>query len=303
MTAFHRTLQPRVRSPAAILIFFLLAFVWSWTLGYAAAQTKSAWPVCSVALTMASGFGPSLAALTVVAALSNGTGLRDWLAQSLNWRVRWRWFAFAFLAPPTVMLLALVFNRLLGGHVRGPMPAEHIPLAIANFGLVLLVGGPLGEEFGWRGYAMTALTATMNWRVASLIVGVIWSLWHAPLFFLAGTAQSSTAMPIFMINMLAGSFVFGWLFERTQSSVLPVLVLHTSLNSWAGILMIMPTTDSGQPFTLVTGLLVVIAVVLLISPSFQDHRRAGDFLDDHNTARPPATNSTAPMTAQVDEGP
>jgi uncharacterized protein len=303
MTAGHRTLPPRVRSPAAILVFFLLAFVWSWTLGYAAAQTKSAWPVCSVALTMASGFGPSLAALTVVAALSKGTGLREWLAQSLNWRVGWRWFAFAFLAPPTVMLLALAMNLLLGGHVREPMPAEHIPLAIANFGFVLLVGGPLGEEFGWRGYAMTALTATMNWRVASLIVGVVWSLWHAPLFFLAGTAQSSTSMPIFMINMLAGSFVFGWLFERTQSSVLPVLVLHTSLNSWAGILMIMPTTDSGQPFTLVTGLLVSIAVVLLIIPSFQNHRRAGDFFEDHNTATPPATKSTAPMTAHVDEGP
>lgn len=264
----HRPALPsRVRSISAILSFFALAFALSWTTGYAAAQAKPDYPFLSIALAMVSGFGPSLAALAVVAAFSEGNGLRNWLARCLNWRVGWRWHVFAFLAPPAVMLSALGIHILLGGGVPAPMPAAHMPLVIANFGLVFLVGGPLGEEFGWRGYAMPALTAKMNWRMASLIIGVIWGLWHLPLFFMVSTPQSSMPIPMFMLNIAAGSVLFGWLFEQTQGSILPALLLHTSLNSWAGILIIVPTAVTGRPYALVTALLIIIALVLLLLPN------------------------------------
>jgi uncharacterized protein len=212
---------------------------------------------------MAAGFGPSLAGVAVVAVFSTGAGFRAWLARCLNWRVGWRWFAFAFLLPPVVMLLALAIHRALGGVMPAWPAAGQLPLVIANFGLVLVVGGPLGEEFGWRGYAMPAIADKLGWRRASLIIGVIWGLWHLPLFFMASTAQSHMPIPLFMLNILAGSVVFGWLFERTRRSVLPALVLHTSLNAWAGILGIVPTGTSGGSYALVTGLLVIVALALL----------------------------------------
>jgi len=106
----------------------------------------------------------------------------------------------------------------------------------------------------------------MNWRAASIVVGVVWGLWHLPLFFLAGTAQSQIQMPLFLLNILAGSVLFGWLAERTRGSVLPALVLHTSLNAWAGILGIVPTAATQRPFALVTGLLVLVAAGLLLTP-------------------------------------
>jgi len=72
-------------------------------------------------------------------------------------------------------------------------------------------------------------------------------------------------MPItlFMINIVASSVVFGWLSEHTQRSVLPVMVMHTSLNAWAGML-IFPLAATGATYAFVTALLVVIALVLLI---------------------------------------
>ena len=261
------SLQPRARTPAAIVVFFALAFAWSWIIGYATVQAKWAFPSLSVVLAMTAGFGPSLAALVVVLTFSGSNGLYDWLAHCLNWRVGWSWFAFAFLIPPVIMLITLALHIMLGGDVPAPMAAKHIPLAIANFALVFLVGGPLGEEFGWRGYAMSALTAKVNWRVASFIIGITWGLWHLPLFFIVGTAQSSMPIPLFILNIVAGSILFGWLFERTQGSVLPALVLHTSLNSWAGILMIIPAAETGRPYAVVTGLLLVIAFVLLLAPN------------------------------------
>jgi len=260
-------LQAKTRSKLAIFVFFALAFAWAWGMGFAATQVKAYSPGLNVALMIVAGFGPSLAGIAVVAIFSSPAGLRDWTRRCLNWRVGWHWFVLAFLAPPVLMVCALAVNATLVGEFPTLPASGHIPLAIANFGLVLLIGGPLGEEFGWRGYLMPAMTAKLNWRAASLLIGVVWGVWHLPLFYMADTAQSQMAMPIFMLNILAGSVVFGWLFERTLGSVLPALVLHTSLNAWAGILAIVPTAATGRPYALVTGLLVLIAAALLFTPA------------------------------------
>ena len=263
--------QPGTYTRTAIAVFFALTFCWSWGIGYAASQIGSRSAAWAAALLMASSFGPSIAALAVVAFFSGRAGLRDWLARCLNHRVGWRWFALAFLAPPVVMLAALAIHVGLGGEMEALLPADKVPLAIVNFGLVLLVGGPLGEEFGWRGYAMPALMARIDWRTASLVIGVVWGLWHLPLFFMAGTAQSQMPIPVFLLNILAGAMLFGWLFVRSQSSVLPALIAHMSLNSWAGLLHIVPTAATGRPYAIVTALLSAIAIVVLVMPE----RRGG----------------------------
>jgi membrane protease YdiL (CAAX protease family) len=260
-------LQARARSKFAIFVFVALAFTWAWGVGFAATQVEAYSPALNGALMMLAGFGPSLAGIAVVAIFSCRAGLRNWAKGCLNWRVGWRWFVLAFLAPPVLMLCALALHVGLGGELPAWPASGHIPLAIANFGLVLLIGGPLGEEFGWRGYLMPALAARLNWRTASLVIGVLWGVWHLPLFYLADTAQSQMPIPVFMVNIVAGSVLFGWLFERTQGSVLPALVLHTSLNAWAGILAVVPTPATGRPYALVTGLLVLVASVLLLIPA------------------------------------
>ncbi len=259
-------LQHPAQSSTAVVAFFVLAFVWSWGFGFAATQIKSQSIAISTALIMVSGFGPSIAAFVIVGAFSGGLGLRRWLTQCLDRHIWWRWFVLAFLVPPVAMMIALGVHILLGGTVPASMAAAHIPLAMANFALVLLVGGPLGEEFGWRGYAMSALMARMTWRAASVIIGVVWGLWHLPLFFMIGTAQSQMPILVFMVNILAGSVLFGWLFVRTNQSVLPAIVLHTSLNTWAGLLMIVPTEATGRPYAVVTILLVLIALVAMLLP-------------------------------------
>lgn len=259
-------LQEQVRSTPVIAAFFAMTFAWSWGLGFAAARVRADVPVMSTALTIAAGFGPSLAALAVVAHFSQGNGLRDWLARCLDWRAGWRWFVFAFLFPPSVMLTAQAIHAMLGGSLPAAPPAGQVPLAILNFALVLLIGGPAGEEFGWRGYAMPALAAHLNWRAANLVTGVIWGLWHVPLFFQPGTVQSLMPVMTFMLNILAGSIVFGWVLARTNGSVLPALVMHTSLNAWAGILGIVPATETARPYGLVTILLVAIALALPMVP-------------------------------------
>lgn len=263
--------QAPAHSTRAILTFFALTFAWSWGIGIAASSIAKSAPVLNAALMMVAGYGPSLAAIVIIVAFSpragKHTGLRAWLARCLNWRVGWTWYAFAFCLPPIVMATALALHVLLGGPMPLLMSIDHILLAILNFGIVFFVGGPLGEEFGWRGFALPALATRFNWRWAGLIVGVIWALWHLPLFFITDSLQSHMSPAVFMLNIISGSVVFAWLFERTKCSVIPALVLHTSLNAWTGMLGIVPTVATARPYELSTGILVLIALVMLLLPS------------------------------------
>ena len=260
-------LQCRMRSVFAISLFFVFTFTWSWLLGFAAIYTKVDWPILSMVLLIASGFGPSIAALLTIIVFSGRSGLFTWLKNALNWRVGWQWYALAFFIPPLMMLFAQAIHWALGGTIPTSPAVGHISLTIANFGLVFLIGGPLGEEFGWRSYAVPALGTKLGWRTASLLIGVIWGLWHVPWFFTEGTAQSQMPFVVFMLNIIAGSVLFSWLFMRSAGSVIPALIAHTSLNAFAGILSIIPTAETSRPYTLVTGILVAIAVWLLVSPA------------------------------------
>lgn len=258
--------QAAAYSGRSILAFIALTFAWAWGWGIAAAQIRADLPALSIGLQILSGFGPSLAGVAVVGFNAGAAGLRLWLVRCLNWRLAWLWYGLAFLTPPVIMVSAILLDAALGGVMPGFLSPVKIPLVLVNFGLVLLVGGPIGEEFGWRGYLTPALTSRMNWRTASLLLGVIWGIWHLPLFFMAGTPQATMGIAVYMVNILAGAVVFGWLFERSRESIVPCLVLHTSLNAWAGTLAIIPTETNSRPYLLVTGLLMLLAVALLSMP-------------------------------------
>jgi len=205
------------RSFACLLIFFALAFAWSWACWLLAPGVKVDAPVAATVLSLVGGFGPSLAAVGMVAYGSGSAGLRRWLTRCLQWRVGWRLVTLAFVFPVAFMGLAACAHVALGGSLP-PSPATgHVGLAAANFLLVFLVGGPLGEEFGWRGYALPALQARWGWRVASVLLGVVWALWHLPLFYSSGTVQSDLPMGLYALSAIASSVLFAWLFNRSRA--------------------------------------------------------------------------------------
>ncbi|WP_374139891.1 hypothetical protein [Sphingomonas sp. 32-62-10] len=101
-------------SSAAILIFFALTFVWTWSLWWLASLTKSGWPGLSSVLFLASAFGPGLAAILTALMFEGVPGLRRWIKTCLNWRLGWRWYALAMLVPPLIMGTALAVQWSIG---------------------------------------------------------------------------------------------------------------------------------------------------------------------------------------------
>lgn len=228
-------------------------------------------PSLAGVLFFAGGFGPSIAAIAVVRCIDGRDGLRGWLVRCLRWQIGWRWLALAFFLPLAVIGLAAVLHISLGGTIAPSPVIGHVFLAAVNFGLVLLLGGPLGEEFGWRGYALPVLQERYSWRIASLILGGVWGMWHLPLFYIADAVQSHIPFALFMLNTVALSILFAWLFNHTRGSVLPVLVLHTAVNagSWVIPIMVMGHSGNLRPYGLTVGLLVLVALGLLRDTELQ----------------------------------
>lgn len=250
----------------SLLAFLSLAFAGSWSCWLAAALLQERSPAAASALSTIGGFGPSLAAVVVVGWAGGRAALQRWFGRCLRWRIGKGPLVWAFLLPLVVLAPAALVAVALGGH-PGVSPAlENLPLAAVNLGLILLLGGPLGEEFGWRGYAWFSLRSRHGWRIASLILGGVWGLWHLPLFFITGTVQHRVPALLFLASTIALSVVFGWLSERSQGSLLPALLLHASVNWWAWVIPgLLAAGNEGQRAAAL-GLLLLLAIGLMAWP-------------------------------------
>lgn len=258
------TWRARLRR-APLLGFFALAFAWSWACWALSPAIRPQLPWPAAMMVFAGSFGPSLAALVVVASTRPVEGLRAWMSRCLRWRIGWGWWAFAAFLPLAVMLLATGLHAALGGDTAPSPAAGHLLMTLVNLPLVLLLGGPLGEEFGWRGFAQPVLQDRLGWRAASLGLGLVWGLWHLPLFFIDGTAQAHIPPGLFLLSVVAMSVVFAWLANRTVGSVVAALLFHTAINFWPSVVPVLPTETSHRAYAIVVATLVVLAVVALLT--------------------------------------
>jgi uncharacterized protein len=241
--------------------YFVLTFAWSWACWGLSPAIKPQLPWLATLLMFAGSFGPSLAAVVVVASTRKGVGLRAWLARCLRWRIGWVWWAFALLLPLALMSIAAGLHIALGGAIATSPASGHLLMTLVNLPLIMLLGGPLGEEFGWRGYALPVLQERWGWRTASLGLGLVWGVWHLPLFFIEGTSQAHIPLALFLLSVVAMSVLFAWLVQRTAGSVVAALVLHTAINFWPTVVPVLPNEASYRAYAFVVAMLVLLALV------------------------------------------
>jgi CAAX protease family protein len=192
-------------------------------------------------------------------------GVRELLGRFLIWRVGFRWWAFVLLFPVIPAVITLYVYHLIGGPAvdwSGLKPLHTVvPMMI-----MLTVAAGIGEEFGWRGFALPRLQARYNAFTSSVIIGIIWGMWHTLLFFIPGTVQYEWRMnagpivPImgYTLFLIASSIQFTWVFNNTRGSVLLAAVMHGAGNAWIGGYIDVYRGHFG-------GVLVFMAVSLVVS--------------------------------------
>jgi hypothetical protein len=175
-------------------------------------------------------FGPSLAALILSLWIGGGREAGDLGRAVIRWRVPARWYATAVILPMGLALPAL----LVGGAGGAGLALSDLPgpaALLALFLQILFLGGPLNEELGWRGFALPRLQRRYGALGASLLVGTIWGVWHLPLFWLGAPGYTALPFGLYLLNTLALSVVFTWLFNGTRGSVLMAILVHATFNT------------------------------------------------------------------------
>ena len=207
-------------------------------------------------------FGPLVAALIVLPLAEGRSGLTDLGRRMIRWRVGAKWYVLAIALPLGATLVAVGLNVALGAPVSGLDDLDPWYLLIGLFFLRLInpVDGPMGEEPGWRGFALPRLQANRSPLMASLILGLIVAVWHLPLVFL----PDEELPPIFLLGTVGITFVYTWIFNHTGGSVLMTLVAHSAQGVIAFSALGFNGADDSRGVLLLTGALCLLAAGLLV---------------------------------------
>jgi len=128
----------------------------------------------------------------------------------------------------------------------------------------IVPGSALGEEIGWRGYALPRLQAGRSALGASLILGVIWALWHLPLWLTGAPGRTPILYAAFVVSVIALSVILTWVYNSTGGSLLMVVLLHATFNLPVTLAIDELGGRATVPVFLYFGLTVVAAIVVVI---------------------------------------
>jgi membrane protease YdiL (CAAX protease family) len=213
--------------------------------------------------------GPTVAALIMTGTIEGRAGVRTLLGRLVLWRVGIRWYLFALLGVPLIMVVGtMIYSGELPklGALGG---LSFLPSYLLSFLLVVVLGGPLFEEIGWRGFALPRMEGLHGPLVASLILGVLWALWHLPEFLVPSWAASSggggiSGIILFTLTALTFTFVITWVFNNTRASILIAILVHASIDTFSETLgAIFPAKAVASAFPMMIGF-GVLAVVLIV---------------------------------------
>lgn len=260
-------------------LFFLIAFGWSWLFWIPAALVARGASVPSGLESFLNGpfnpaaWGPLIGAFVVTFLEDGKDGARRLLKRGLDFRFARRWYLVIFLLFPVLIGGALLLAIFTGEPVP-ELAALANPLTIPiAFVSILLLGGPLQEEFGWRGYALERLQKRWNALVSSIVIGLVWGAWHLPLFFMP-RQEFYYQRPIWglMLSTTLVSFLFTWLYNNTRGSILAAMLFHTMFNLSH---YLFPTLGSDRASLFLFILLFIAVAVVLVRWGPERMVRAG----------------------------
>ena len=215
-------------SDSGLLSFLALSYAVTWAAFITVARWVPAQTAAGYALVLFGAYTPGIVALFLTARAEGSRGVWALLRRIMVADVPVRLYIVAVTYIAVVKLTAAVLHRLVSG-VWPPFGAESlalIPLAIA-----FSTPFQAGEEIGWRGFALPRLADRFGLRIASLVLGVIWAMWHLPQFYIAGADTYHQSFPVWAAQVVAISIAFAWLYAKSGGSLLLVMLMHSAINN------------------------------------------------------------------------
>lgn len=208
-------------------------------------------------------WAPTLTAIALTAGERGLKGVGTLLRRLLIWRAHPLWYAFAIGSTAVIVVVAIAAHRALGGVAVSDNDPAQWYLVFPGFASIFFVS-VLGEEVGWRGYALPRLQGRFGPLRASLVIGTIWGVWHLPLWWMGGNFHAQIPFGLFVLQDIALAIVMTWMLNRTGGSLLLVSILHAASNLTIGVAPLLPQYTGGSllPLWVAVGLLSAGAAVI-----------------------------------------
>jgi membrane protease YdiL (CAAX protease family) len=235
-----------------LAIFFAIAYAWAWIVFVPMVLFRA-----PLQWTIAAAFGPTVAAL-----ITHRVTTGSWRAFRVS--TTWQRTVGATAVGIALMVLAyVVLPALLTADPRRLHWSILASLAVYNYSTLL--GGPLGEEPGWRGYALPRLEQALGPVRASLVLGLFWTGWHLPLFFYPG--WTSSPLWVYVLLLTGQSLILTYATNLAGFGIITPVAMHAAFNTVSRFLSgLFADTQPGTrvPFVLVMALCGLATGVALI---------------------------------------
>lgn len=249
-------------------VFFILAYVISYVILYISLMLSKDFftnmNLKNMVLGTLSGSGPSIAAFILVYRQDGFKGMKDLFLRAFKFKVSFKWFLISVLTMPILTAITYFVSYYilrLGEAPRLEMLSQPIGL-IPLFILAYLTGGTFQEEYGWRGYALDRIQVKYSAFVSSLVIGIIWALWHLPTFFISGNTHSTMSLWIFICFTVLGSVILTWIYNNTNGNLFLCMMYHAMLNY---VYAICPILNLGLAVNIVNLIVMFIFVGVIIA--------------------------------------
>jgi membrane protease YdiL (CAAX protease family) len=252
----------------SLVVYFVLAYAITWAFEIPLAAVKQGWTQLPIpfAIHYLGSFGPMLAALIVTGMTQGGSGIRVLFNGLFKWRVGLGWILFSVFSPIAMFALAALVMRSTSGewpnlYLLGEV--EYLPyLGIIGALILWFLTWGLGEEMGWRGFALPRLQKGRSALTATIILGVLHALWHLPAFFYKDTYMAmglAGGLPMLLLSVIAAAIVFTWIYNSTRGSLLMVVLFHALFD----MLSVSKAGGASAP-AVMSAVVWVLAVVVVI---------------------------------------
>jgi len=251
-------------------LFFLMAFIISWAIWIP--QAAATLGICKSAISIESAlnliavWGPGLAAIILSVLAKSKEGAKKLFRPIKYWRVGIHWYIFVLFYPISKWLVAYIIDTLLGQSYKlGSSPilsffnlpeqAIMIPIAVVSTFL-----NTLGEEVGWRGFALPKLQVKYTAFVSTIIIGLFWGFWHIPMWIAQGYMDLSLLHIITKtLSIVPLAIIFTWVYNSTKGSLLLVWLFHASITITGYFAPSLPTTTEEILSWVVAIIIVIVA--------------------------------------------
>jgi membrane protease YdiL (CAAX protease family) len=270
----NSTNSKRSASNNQVIQFFSLTFLFSWFLWlpgvlytYQLIAPRPFILNLIEVMNWVGGAGPSVIAFILTLKIEGIHGAKILFNRVLRVKLGY-WYFPIFLILPVILVLAHILNMILGGADFPKTGLLSEPWWILVVFLIFFIL-QFGEEFGWRGYALDRLQTRWNALISSIILGILWALWHLPMFLSKGFPHYDYHLPFsqLFITLVIASIFITWLQNNCKGSLIPALVIHTLINISGEVLPLIEKSQDVQgdySAWIIVNILFTITVIFIL---------------------------------------